>query len=346
MFTIQIPPDHAVLLKGPAEVECEVGCRVFGGFFRRFKIPPYRQYPVEGPAVVKTSGGSVELVAGSPIPRDWDIPLEGALVVVGPPDSGKSGFSTYLLNVKMSVGGCVIDADVGQSDIGLPGFVSCGCAAEPVVHISELEPLGAYFVGSTSPRGVEDLIVAGVTYCVRQVSPPLVINTPGWTSGRGLQLLKAIADAVGARVVNMGEMYLPGVVVSKPSRAAMRSVEERRQWRNYLYRKIALRHRITTELDKLTHCKWERGLTCPWGRYVERNVEKPERENHLSIVPPGYLKNLFAALYKSGKLVGYGVVEKFEPQLSLYCTTDDFDEVKVGKIRINPQTLEELEPLP
>jgi polynucleotide 5'-hydroxyl-kinase GRC3/NOL9 len=58
------------------------------------------------------------------------------------------------------------------------------------------------------------------------------------------------------------------------------------------------------------------------------------------------LKHLFAALYKNGTLVGYGVVEKFEPRVVLYATTADFDEIHVGKTRLDPQTQEELDPLP
>ncbi|MEM0469086.1 MAG: GTPase, partial [Pyrobaculum sp.] len=63
-------------------------------------------------------------------------------------------------------------------------------------------------------------------------------------------------------------------------------------------------------------------------------------------VPPHYFKNVLAALYKKGRLVGYAVFEKFEPSPSAYVSTDDFDEVRVGKIRVDPHGLQELEPLP
>ncbi|MFN3804152.1 MAG: Clp1/GlmU family protein [Pyrobaculum sp.] len=346
-----MPPGHAALVRGPAEVRCVESCVVFGGRFSQFQVPPYRQYPVEGPAVIKLEGGVVELTREPATPQDWQIDVAGVVALVGPVDSGKSGLSTFLLNryVSQERKVCVIDADVGQSDVGPPGLVSYSCATGPVVHLSELAPHGGYYVGSVSPQGVEELLLAGVMYCLKKAAegqPYLtVINTPGWTSGRGIQLLRALADAAGAYVVNIGELVVRGLVVSKPRHVASRGLEERRLWRNYSYRKhVAFRYKMTAGHHLLTLCTWDKGLTCPWARY--QAGDKLERKERLYLVPPHYLRNLFAVLYKDGRLAGYGVVERLEPQLVLHTSTGDFDEVKIGKIRINPETLEELDPLP
>ncbi|MFN7105238.1 MAG: Clp1/GlmU family protein [Pyrobaculum sp.] len=349
MFTIEVPPGHVALVRGPAEVRCEESCVVFGGRFSQLQVPPYRQYPVEGPTVVRLEGGVVELTRGPATPQDWQIDVAGVVALVGPVDSGKSGLSTFLLNRYHERKVCIIDADVGQSDVGPPGLVSYSCATEPTVHISELTPRGGYYIGSATPQGVEELLLAGVMYCLKRVAgerPYLtVINTPGWTSGRGIQLLKALTDATGAYVINIGEAVLRGLVVSKPRHVASRSLEERRLWRNYSYRKhVALRYKMVASYDLLTLCTWDRGLTCPWARY--QPGDRPERKERLYSVYPQYLRNLFAVLYKGGELAGYGVVERLEPQLALYTSTEDFDEVKIGKTRVNPETLEELDPLP
>ena len=354
MFAIEIPAGYTAILKGPASAKCINSCRVFGGLFKNIEVPLYKQYPVEGPAVIYIEEGSVTLVAGSTIPEDWNIETEGAVALVGPTDSGKSSLSTYLVNRHVAGGKrvCVVDADVGQSDIGPPGFVTYSCTSAPVLHISQLQPLDGYYVGTVNLQGVEDLLVAGVVQCFKKASANyphlIIINTPGWTTGRGLQMLWSIIDAVKPTVLNIGEVVLPGRLLSRPRHILQRGPQERRELRNYAYRRhISLIKKIPIPYESLAFCKWERGgLSCLWGRYVAADVEEPQRRGREIAVPPHYFKNVFAALYKKGRLVGYAVFEKFEPSPSAYVSTDDFDEVRVGKIRVDPHGLQELEPLP
>lgn len=353
MSTVVVPQGYTALLRGPATVECREPCRVFGGVFHRFEIPPHKQYPVEGPAVFTIESGVVAIVNGSAIPQDWHLELSGVVALVGPTDAGKSSLSTYLVNIHTSQGKkvCIVDADVGQSDIGPPGFVSYSCTTSPIPHISELEPYDAYFVGTTNLQGVEELLVAGVVWGVRrsiaQYPHLVVINTPGWTTGRGLQLLRAVVDAVEPTVINIGETALPGRLISKPRHVLPRGPQERRELRNLSYRRhVKLIEKTQIDLEKMAVCKWEKGLVCPWGRYTPADVSEPQKKGREFIVPHHYLRHIFAALYKNGKLVGYAIVEKFEPKIVAYVTTTNFDEIRIGKIRLDPQTLEELEPLP
>ena len=353
MFAIDIPPGHTALIRGPASAECDGLCRVFGGLFQRFEVPPHKQYPVEGPAVLRIESGSVVFVKGTAIPQDWNIETSGVVALLGPTDAGKSSLSTYLLNTHVAQGRrvCVVDADVGQSDIGPPGFVAYSCTSAPTPHISALEPQDGYFIGSTNLQGVEELLVAGVVWSLRKAAAQyphlVVINTPGWTAGRGLQLLKALVDATGAAPINIGEYVLPGLLVSKSPYVLPRGPQERKELRNQAYRRyFRPAAKLQVEQEKLTPCRWDGGLSCPWGKYVPADVEKPEKKGRGYEVPPHYLKHLFAALYKNGRLVGYGVVERFEPKIALYATTTDFDEIRIGKIRVDPHTQQEAEPLP
>ena len=353
MFTLDIPPGHTALVRGPASVECGSLCRVFGGLFQRFEVPPHKQYPVEGPAVLKIESGVVVFVKGTTIPQDWNIETSGVIALIGPTDVGKSSLSTYLLNVHVAKGRrvCVIDADVGQSDIGPPGFVAYSCTSAPTPHISTLEPQDGYYIGSTNLQGVEELLIAGVIWSLRRATaqyPHLVIiNTPGWTTGRGLQLLKALIDATGATPVNIGDTIIPGPTASKPPYVLPRGPQERKELRNYAYRRyLKATTKAQVESERLALCRWDGGLECPWGRYVPADVDKPEKRGREYVVPPQYLRHIFAALYKDKRLVGYGVVEKFEPKIAMYATTTEFDEVRIGKIRIDPDTRQELEPLP
>jgi polynucleotide 5'-hydroxyl-kinase GRC3/NOL9 len=170
MFILDIPQGDTALIRGPAVVECLRPCKVFGGLFQRLEVPPHKQYPVEGPTTLRLESGSVTLVKGSTTPRDWDLQIGAATIaLVGPTDSGKSSLSTYLLNRYTAQGKkvCIVDADVGQSDIGPPGFVTHSCTSAPAPHISTLEPQDGYYVGSTNLQGMEELLLAGAVWSLR-----------------------------------------------------------------------------------------------------------------------------------------------------------------------------------
>jgi polynucleotide 5'-hydroxyl-kinase GRC3/NOL9 len=90
----------------------------------------------------------------------WDQALRKALdarviVIIGETDTGKTAFTTFLANrlVESGLRIGVVDADLGQSDIGPPTTVGLGLLSQPVEHLGEAEVVGLYFVGSTSPQG-------------------------------------------------------------------------------------------------------------------------------------------------------------------------------------------------
>ena len=77
------------------------------------------------------------------------------ILIIGETDTGKSSFTTFLANslVEKTLKVGVVDADLGQSDIGPPTTVGLGLIAQPVDRLGEAEVVGLYFVGSTSPQG-------------------------------------------------------------------------------------------------------------------------------------------------------------------------------------------------
>ena len=90
----------------------------------------------------------------------WDRAVERALaarviLIIGETDTGKTSFTAFLANSlvgsNLKVG--VVDADLGQSDIGPPTTVGLGLVAQPIERLSEAAVAGLYFVGSTSPQG-------------------------------------------------------------------------------------------------------------------------------------------------------------------------------------------------
>ena len=77
----------------------------------------------------------------------------GVVLVVGETDSGKTTFCTELANAAIAAGTecAVVDADIGQSDIGPPGTIGLGIIEKPIEKLSEVRTRRSYFVGDVTP---------------------------------------------------------------------------------------------------------------------------------------------------------------------------------------------------
>ncbi len=120
----------------------------------------------------------------------------GVCLVIGAPDTGKSTFCAFLASycAERGLSTAVIDADVGQADIGPPATVSMGQVAGVHASLADIAPAAHYFVGSISPRGAETLsVVAGrrmVDEAKRRGSDVIIIDTTGAVRGRMGRMLK------------------------------------------------------------------------------------------------------------------------------------------------------------
>lgn len=95
------------------------------------------------------------------LPDEWRSHIDdiiaspGIVVVVGDVDVGKSTFCSLLANSGLEAGisTAVVDADMGQSEIGPPTTIGLGLVESPIQMLSDLRAKALYFVGSTSPVG-------------------------------------------------------------------------------------------------------------------------------------------------------------------------------------------------
>jgi len=99
-------------------------------------------------------------------------------IFLGGVDTGKS---TLIRRLHQLVGGEVIDADLGQSEIGPPACVSLG----DYKHVKE-----SYFVGDISPRGNFIQLLSAVAQAVRAAEGPCLIDTDGYIDGEAARALK------------------------------------------------------------------------------------------------------------------------------------------------------------
>ncbi|MFN3918841.1 MAG: Clp1/GlmU family protein [Methylohalobius sp.] len=139
------------------------------------------------------------------IPGDWrraaSLILERGLckiLVLGASDRGKSTFCSYLAWHLLRAGlqPALIDADVGQKDLGPPATITLGY---PRLNqaLQDLRPAALYFVGAVSPLAHLLPMVVGTRQLLEQVDAPFVIiNTSGLITGVGEVLKSYKIDSV------------------------------------------------------------------------------------------------------------------------------------------------------
>jgi len=127
----------------------------------------------------------------------------GVTMVVGETDAGKTSFCAQLARAGFDAGvtTAVVDADVGQSEIGAPGTIGMATVDKSIESLSELKPRRLYFVGATSPAGhmlecavgSKKLVDAALNLGARLV----VLDTTGLVTGHiGRKLKTYKADLV------------------------------------------------------------------------------------------------------------------------------------------------------
>jgi polynucleotide 5'-hydroxyl-kinase GRC3/NOL9 len=127
------------------------------------------------------------------------VPAGGVCLLLGAVDTGKTTFCAALASAAAAAGRrvAVVDADVGQSDVGPPACVGMGFVTSPVERLAAVEPSALYFVGSTSPAGHLLPAVVGARAAVeaaqRGGADLIVVDTTGMVNGplaRALKLYK------------------------------------------------------------------------------------------------------------------------------------------------------------
>ncbi len=203
-----------ILVEGPASVEILSGkVNILGAaakrgerlIIREGKRAPFEVDKRASFDLTLGNGASSEEIEGSTIPPSWkaaltDIFSRGkpvTVMVIGDIDSGKTSFCTFLANeaVRTKRRTAIIDADLGQSDIGPPSTIGFSLIKSSVKDLFEIEAERAYFVGVTSPTGAAKRVLEGLTTLKAQASDLdidfLIINTDGWIEGEQATEYKA-----------------------------------------------------------------------------------------------------------------------------------------------------------
>jgi polynucleotide 5'-hydroxyl-kinase GRC3/NOL9 len=188
------------LLSGRAEV---FGCVLKENhqtIVREGKRQPFRVLEAAEFQISLGVNASVQEIEASTIPTSWCEAFQSVIaihqkkpvvvMVVGKVDSGKSSFSTYLVN-KLVDGNskvAVLDGDLEQPDIGPPCTVGYGCTVSKVTELYEVKMVNAFFVGAVSPiqtvsRSIEGLVAMYQEIVQNGDVDYVIINTDNWVEG-------------------------------------------------------------------------------------------------------------------------------------------------------------------
>jgi len=107
------------------------------------------------------------------------------VVVIGDVDSGKTTMTTLLANLALRKGlpTRLVDADVGQSSIGMPGFISATSYKKQEVWPRRMVADEMFYVGSITPAGFQDRVIHGVSKLAGSSAGMVIIDTDGWVEG-------------------------------------------------------------------------------------------------------------------------------------------------------------------
>lgn len=194
-----------ILVDGPAVVSVRSGrCDAVGALLGKgnsVAIPKGKKIPVEAVAVslVEVVGKEAKVVdlPERTIPDSWETLLKRmikerpkSVFVIGEMDTGKSFFTTWVSNRLRRAGKkvAVLDLDIGQSDIGPPGFFGLSFLKKPVAFLPQASVDGLAFVGGHSP-GLHFAPALGAFARIARTalssSEICLINTAGWVQGDG-----------------------------------------------------------------------------------------------------------------------------------------------------------------
>jgi polynucleotide 5'-hydroxyl-kinase GRC3/NOL9 len=181
-------------------------------------------------------------------------------VVLGASDTGKTSLATWLAaRLAEALPTAVVDADLGQSEIGPPTTIGLGRARPALRRLGEADLVAMHFVGTTSPvaafRATFDGVRALVARARHAGFARVIVDTPGLVAGRLGRVLAdgeiAAADADLVVALERGEecahllapyagrarpaiVRLPALEGHAPRRQAARRAHRRRALDAYL----------------------------------------------------------------------------------------------------------------
>ncbi len=124
------------------------------------------------------------------------LPAGGTILLLGGTDTGKTTFAAAIASrlAETHERIAVVDADIGQSEIGPPGTVGTAWARYDAAKLSDLKPAATFFVGAFSGSTLTlELATAthrAVSHARTRNADRIIVDTSGYVSGPTARQLK------------------------------------------------------------------------------------------------------------------------------------------------------------
>jgi polynucleotide 5'-hydroxyl-kinase GRC3/NOL9 len=242
-------------------------------------------------------------------------------LIVGPPDSGKTTFSLRLVNFLVDQGNIVgiVDADIGQSDIGPPTTIGLGIVKEKLTHLTEVTPKSLYFVGRVSPEGRFLETLVGTKKLFQKAfelgAEKVVVDTSGlvsWPQGIKLKFYKIELLKPDHLVITEGTESLTKLVslcqntsiniiqLQKPPSVRKKSFSERASFRERRFREYFKNSSI---------------VSLPFSQFQTFNTLSLPA----SYISKETLKNTLVGLGSSyDEIKGLGIIQEINPKEKIF----------------------------
>lgn len=283
-----LEPGQIYRVEGPARIDVmegsvyAVGAIYSGGsHFTVLRARKLAFKAIERAKVSVTLGPNAVLELAKPgeeVLDEWEsaiskLALSGTSIVIGSIDVGKSTMTAVLANKALLNGlrVAVIDADVGQNDIGPPTTISISRVTRPITSLRQVQAEKSVFMQSTSleriwPRAVE-AVKRLIAYARRTWSvDAIIVNTDGWINGReAIEYKRSLLtelrpnNIVAIKIENELDEIIKGysnvTIVRPPPAARLRTKEDRKIHREMSYARFIFPLReLSIDLDKLPLC--------------------------------------------------------------------------------------------
>jgi polynucleotide 5'-hydroxyl-kinase GRC3/NOL9 len=281
------------------------------------------------------------------IPPEWaelDLQgLSGTLMVVGPPDVGKSTFARYLFKRFCAVFPCVayLDGDPGQSTLGPPGTMTLALAEKGDETFPPRGRIWRGFVGSVSPVGH----MLSVLICAARLAEA--------ARDAGAQVI--VYDTTGLIEPSRGGIYLKLAKIDLLRPAVLFAIQRKQEMSSLV---LPLQRSRRLQLIELTPPSAAQRRD-PFVRRAHRAAQFANyfaNSSQLRLSWPQFavlpaprfnLHRLVAMEDAAGFTIGLGIVKQIDRihrQVMLHtpvASVNGVDAIRLGDVAVDPETFED-----
>lgn len=295
---------------------------------------------------------SVQEVETSTIPTSWTEAFQAVetiqnkpavIMVMGKIDSGKSSFSTHLVNklVDGKIKVAIIDGDLEQADIGPPCTVAYGYTVRKITEIHEVKMSNAFFIGTVSPiqtinRTIEGLAAMQQEIIQKAEADYVIINTDNCVESE---------SAVNYKTQLVNQLK-PDLIVGIQSQEELEPILSNISTANtsicYVESSVAVNGRVPekhTRLRELSYAKYLKDAKVRSLNYMEI------QDRNMLPMEAGKEKGILVGLQDLKKrFLGIGIMLEYNRERRVMKVLTSVDSkisiVSVGRIKLDPELKE------